>query len=469
MVFVPAFVYLRDDPFTLTLLGVAAVLLVARIIGRLFERLHQPRVIGEVLAGLVLGPSVLGHYSTVLFPLGNRPMLKMISTLSLVVFMFLIGLELELDHVGRQGRRIATGVAVSGTAIPFGLGVLLALGLPRPAHTHFVAFALFIGAAMSITAFPVLARILIERDLYDRPLGALTMAAAAGDDLLTWLTLAVVVGIMSSSGWWDLPYISSLGCLFVVGMLKVVRPRLIRYQHRNLEAAGLTLVILGILVCSFLTSAMGLHEIFGAFLLGAVFPRGRLAAQVREQLRPLGVVLLPVFFATTGLSVQIRTVGLSGLWMFGLILAVACAGKFLGTVAGSRTLGLRTRESVALGVLMNTRGLTELVVLNIGLERHVIDGRLFTLLVLMAVVTTVATSPLLSLVKPDPSLGRPSAAPPTTSKATTQPVIDLRSPINGDRVPIPTAFTNADGARQTKSRRHRRRDDPVTADRQIYP
>ena len=467
MALISGFVYLREDQFTYTLLGVAVVLLSARVVGRVFERLHQPRVIGEVLAGLLLGPSVLGHYSTVLYPVNDRPLLKMLSTLSLVVFMFLIGLELELDHVGTRGRRVATGVAVSGTVVPFGLGVVLALALPLPASTHFLAFALFMGAAMSITAFPVLARILVERKLYDRPLGALTMAAAAGDDILTWVTLAVVVGVVAASGWWDLPYICSLGTLFAVVMIKIVRPQLNRFKDSDLEASGLTLVILGIFISSFFTSAIGLHEIFGAFLMGAVFPRGRLARQLQDQLRPVGGVLLPIFFATTGLSVQIRTVGLSGLWMFGLILSVACAGKLLGTIAGSRPLGLGTRESVGLGVLMNTRGLTELVVLNIGLERHVIDGRLFTLLVMMAVVTTVATGPLLSLVKPDPELGMAPVASSAPQEVSADGLIDLRDaptpttparPLPAPIVPLPSVAHAAS----------RGRDDPVTVTRRSY-
>jgi Kef-type K+ transport system membrane component KefB len=277
----------------------------------------------------------------------------------------------------------------------------------HPSHGQgdFLPFALFIGAAMSTTAFPVLARILQERKLYDTPLGVLTMASAAGDDVLTWATLAVVVAIVASTGAWTLPYILALSVLFALFMIFVARPALARYGDRTLGSTELALVVAGILGCAFATSAIGIHEIFGAFLLGAVFPRGRFAEQVRDRLEPVATILLPVFFVTTGLNVDIGGIGTEGLWQLGLILVVACTGKLVGAGLGARSQGLAARESLALGVLMNTRGLTELVVLNIGRDLGVLDGELFTLLVVMAVVTTVATSPLLDVVKPDAWLG----------------------------------------------------------------
>jgi Kef-type K+ transport system membrane component KefB len=401
-----AFVFLKNDQFTLTLLGVALVLVAARLVGRLFERLGQPRVIGEVVAGIALGPSLLGHLSTMLFPVADRPLLKMLSSLGLVIFMFLVGLELNLDHMAGARRRVAGAVALSGTVIPFGLGILLAAALYR---THrivgFVPFALFIGASMSITAFPVLARILIERDYYTKPFGVVAMACAAGDDVLTWATLALVVAIVSSAGSWDLPYTVALSLTFGAVMVRVVRPALARYGGRALDGSTFIAVVVGLLLCAYATSAIGVHEIFGAFLFGAIFPRGRLGTEVRERLWGVAMILLPVFFVSTGLGVDVRGFGLQGLWQFPLILLVACAGKLIGTIIGARSQGLGMRESVGLGVLMNTRGLTELVVLSVGRDLGVIDGRLFTLLVLMALVTTVATAPLLRLVKPDPYLG----------------------------------------------------------------
>jgi Kef-type K+ transport system membrane component KefB len=400
------FVYLRHDDFALTLAGVAVVIVVARLAGRLFRRMGQPPVIGEVVAGITLGPSVLGHWSNGLFPVQSRPLLRILASLGLVVFMFLVGLEMDLGLLSGRRRRVSSAVAVLGTAVPFVLGVALATALhPTHAVSDFVPFALFIGAAMSTTAFPVLARILQERQLYDKPLGVLTMASAAGDDVLTWATLAVVVAIVASTGAWALPYIAALGILFGALMILVVRPALARYRDRPLGQAELSLVVAGILGCAFATSTIGIHEIFGAFLLGAVFPRGPFADAVRGQLESVAVILLPVFFVTTGLNVDVGRVGREGVWQLALILVVACAGKLIGAGLGARSQGLPARESLALGVLMNTRGLTELVVLNLGRDLGVLDGPLFTLLVIMAVVTTVATSPLLDIVKPDPWLG----------------------------------------------------------------
>jgi len=404
---VTAFVYLRHDTYALTLAGVAILLVVARLAGLLCRRLGQPPVIGEVIAGIALGPSLLGSWSTSLFPLETRPLLKILASVGLAAFMFLVGLELDLSHLGGRGQRASTGVAVAGTAVPFALGVLLAMAL-HPSHKlgDFLPFALFIGAAMSTTAFPVLARILQERNLYDTPLGVLTMASAAGDDVLTWATLAVVVAIVASTGAWTLPWILALGVAFTATMVLAVRPALARYRDRTVGSTELVLVVAGVLGCAFVTSAIGVHEIFGAFLLGAVFPRGPFGDQIRDHLESVAIILLPVFFVTTGLNVDIGGIGAAGLWQLGLILVVACAGKFFGAGVGARSQGLALRESVALGVLMNTRGLTELVVLNIGRDLGVLDGSLFTMLVVMAVLTTLATSPLLDVVKPDPWLGQ---------------------------------------------------------------
>jgi Kef-type K+ transport system membrane component KefB len=401
-----AFVYVKTDQITLTLLSVAVVLVAAWVVGRLFERVGQPRVIGEVVAGIALGPSVLGHLSSVVFPAGGRPLLKLLATLGLIVFMFLVGLGLDLDHLARGRRRLAAAVAVWGTVIPFGMGIALAAALYRSHHlVAFAPFALFMGASMSITAFPVLARILIERDYYAKPFGAVAMACAAGDDVLTWATLALVVAIVSSSGSWELPYVIVLSAAFAFLMIRVARPALARFADHTAESGALVVVVAAVLLCAFATSAIGIHEIFGAFLFGAIFPRGPLAEGIRRRLTGLAAILLPVFFVSTGLGVDVRGFGLQGAWEFPLILVVACTGKFLGALVGARSQRLPVRESFALGALMNTRGLTELVVLSIGRQLGVIDARLFTLLVLMAVVTTVATAPLLRLIEPDPWLG----------------------------------------------------------------
>lgn len=382
------------------------VIVVARMAGALFRRIGQPPVIGEVIAGIALGPSLLGGWSNGLFPLETRPLLRILASAGLAIFMFLVGLEMDLGHLRGDRRKVTGGVAVLGTFVPFVLGMALAAVLhPDHGTGDFLPFALFIGAAMSTTAFPVLARILQEKQLYDTPLGVLTMASAAGDDVLTWATLAVVVAIVAATGAWTLPYILVLSVVFGALMILVVGPALARFRDRSLGTNELALVVAGLLACAFVTSAIGIHEIFGAFLLGAVFPRGPLADAVSDRLGSVAAILLPVFFVTTGLNVDIGEVGLEGLWELGLILVVACAGKLIGAGVGARAQGLARRESLAMGILMNTRGLTELVVLNIGRDLGVLDGPLFTLLVIMAVVTTVATSPLLDVVKPDPWLG----------------------------------------------------------------
>jgi Kef-type K+ transport system membrane component KefB len=409
------FVYLRHDAAALTLLGVAVVVVVGRLAGHLFERISQPRVIGEVVAGIALGPSLLGHWSNGLFPAPTRPLLNILASFGLVVFMFLVGLELDLAVLDGRHRRTSMVVAVWGTVLPFALGLLLALAL-HPSHhgKDLGPFALFLGASMSITAFPVLARILQERRLYDKPLGVLAMAAAACDDVLTWATVALVVAIVASSGPWVFPYICLLAAAFSALMVLVVRPLLVRYGDRDPGEAGLVLAVAAVLACAFATSAIGIHSIFGPFLLGAVFPRGRLADDLRHRLEPVAAVLLPVFFVTTGLNVDIGGIGLQGAWQLGLILLVACSGKLIGATVGARSRGLPFRESVAIGVLMNTRGLTELVVLDIGRQLGVLDRPLFTLLVVMAVGTTVATAPLLRIVRPDPELGDGGVKGPIT-------------------------------------------------------
>jgi Kef-type K+ transport system membrane component KefB len=419
------FQFLKHDDYTLTLLSVAVVVLLARLAGGLFERMGQPPVIGEVLVGILLGPSLLGPVSGKLFPLDSRPLLKMLSTLGLVTFMFLLGLEFELAHLSRRMRRVSGGVAVSGTVIPFGLGVALAVPLYR-AHgesTDFLPFSLFIGAALSITAFPVLARILVERNLYGTPLGVVAMACAATDDALTWATLALVVAIVASTSPWDLPYICVLAVTFGGLMVWLVRPRLAHFAGHPLDAHRLSLVFVGLLVSSYVTAAIGIHEIFGAFLFGAIFPRGALAEHVADKLRTICVVLLPVFFVATGLGVDVKAIGLSGAGQLGLIIVVACTGKFAGAILGARLQGVPMREAVALGALMNTRGLTELVVLNLGRQLGVLDDGLFTLLVLMAVITTVATGPILTWLKPNPWLGpvRPAETPPLSGPLEVRP------------------------------------------------
>jgi Kef-type K+ transport system membrane component KefB len=423
-----AFVFLRHDPFTMTLVGVAVVIVVARLAGRLFEWLHQPPVIGEVIAGIALGPSLLGDTSSSLFPSEGRPLLKMLATLGLVTFMFIVGLGLDLSHL-RGRHRVVGSVALFGTLVPFVLGIGLA-GVLHPHHDsgRFVPFALFMGAAMSITALPVLVRILRERGIDDKPLGVVAIACAAANDLMTWTSLALVVAVVGSAGGWDVPYVIAASAAFVLLLWTVVRPRLGRFADVQLTDPALSLVMAAVLTCSFVTSAIGVHEVFGAFLLGVVFPRGSFSVALSDRLGSVTYVLLPVFFVTSGLNVDLRALGPDEAWQLGLVLLVAFGGKILGGTFGARVQGMRPRESVALGLLMNTRGLTELIVLNIGLELGVLDMELFSLLVVMAVVTTVATGPLLAVLRPDPYLSESPRTRSDSARRTRAGILPTQSP-----------------------------------------
>lgn len=404
-------------------LDIAIVVAVARIMGRLFLRIRQPAVIGEIVGGIMLGPSVLGLFPgalhLVLFPMEVRPYLNVIAQLGLVLFMFIVGLEVDLTLI-RGMQRVATAVSLSSIALPFSLGVLLALVL-YPAHSGGsaapvspVAFALFLGVAMSITAFPVLARILTERRMHRTPVGALALACAAIDDVVAWSLLAVVIAVAVGGTFAGFGVILLLTLAYALVMILAVRPSLAKTVARYRAAGRLTpdvlaVVLVGLLLSACATEAIGIHAIFGAFVFGAVMPRAepgltRAVLQRLEQVSTL--LLLPVFFVVAGLQVDVRGVGLAGLGELVLILVAAIGGKFLGAWAAARLQRVPHRQAAALGVLMNTRGLTEIVILQVGAQLGVLDSRLFTLMVLMALVTTVMTEPLLRWVYPDRIVAR---------------------------------------------------------------
>ena len=401
------------------LLAAVLVIVVARVAGALFQRINQPQVVGEIVAGIVLGPSVLGavlpRFSHFVFTDQMLPFLDVLAQVGLIFFMFLVGLELDVRLIKGRGHTAAT---VSGVSIiaPFLLGAVSALVLfPTlgSASGRFTPFALFLGASMSITAFPVLARILTERNLYKTPLGAVTLTCAAVDDMSAWCMLAVVVAIARAHGSGRALLTIALSAIFVVAMIHVVRPQLARMaryheQQGQLPSAVLALLFVAILLSALATDRIGIHAIFGAFLLGAVMPaRSELVGELVAKLEDFTVVfLLPLFFAFTGLRTNLGLLGGElRLWgVCGLILLVAVAGKWGGSTVAARVMGMGWRESMALGVLMNTRGLTELIILNIGLDLKVIPPALFTMLVLMALVTTFMTTPLLSLFYRGPAL-----------------------------------------------------------------
>lgn len=394
------------------LLQVGVILLVGRGLGLLFRRIGQPAVVAEILAGILLGPSLLGLLApglmADLFPAESMPVLGMISQLGLVFFMFLVGLEFDVDLLHNQGRASVT-ISTWGIVLPFSLGALLSVPLHpwlAPAGVPALTFALFMGIAMSITAFPVLARILSERRLIRTRIGTLALASAAVGDVVAWCLLAAVVAVASASGVVRVLETVGLALIYALVMWKGVRPMLARIGPRGdtpLSSDLIAGVFLLLLASAAATEWIGIHALFGAFMFGAVVPRQNgLASSLIEKLEDLvTLVMLPMFFASSGLRTQIGLLSGTASWATaGLIILVATLGKFGGTALATRMTGLDGRTSAAVGILMNTRGLMELVVLNIGLDLEVITPELFAMMVVMALVTTVATSPLLERIFP---------------------------------------------------------------------
>lgn len=395
------------------LLQVAVILAVSRIVGWLFRKIHQRQVIGEMVAGILLGPSLLGwlapNVSAVLFPPASLGFLSALSQIGLLVFMFLIGLELDPQTL--RGRSHAAVVTSHVSIIfPFVLGSLLSLYLyPRLSDdsVSFTNFTLFMGTAMSITAFPVLARILTERNMQRTPLGVLTIACAAVDDVTAWCILAgVVLLVRTSEGpipFW-LTLLGSLGYITIMlfGVRRLLRRFELLYRKRGaITQDMLAIMLLLVLASGWTTEWLGIHALFGAFIVGAIMPKESDFVQaLLEKLNDFAVVLLlPLFFAFTGLRASVGLLNGGEMWFyFALILIAAIVGKFGGSTLAARATGSPWREASALGILMNTRGLIELVALNIGYDIGVISPTLFTMLVLMALITTFMTSPLLEWV-----------------------------------------------------------------------
>lgn len=396
------------SPLGLFLLQLLVLLLVAKGAGALLKRLGQPAVIGEMAAGLMMGPLVLGSLLPglhgALFPLSSLGPLGMLSQLGVLMFLLVAGAELDLGAL-RGRRRFAFTVSHAGIAVPFVLGVLLAIWLypdHGPQGVGFTAFALFVGISMSITAFPVLLRILADRGITHTPLGQTAIACAALGDATAWCMLALIVAAAQATGW--LTASISLLCVvaFIALMLGAVKPWFARQRVQpGSEGRWLLGVLLLALASALVTEVLGIHALFGAFAAGvAVSANTQLRALLIAKVEPFAVtLLLPLFFAMTGLRMRADALQASDLLLCLVVIAVATVGKLLGTFSAARSAGLETREAGRLGVLMNTRGLMELIVLNLGYELGLLGDRLFAVLVIMALVTTAMTGPLLNLIE----------------------------------------------------------------------
>jgi Kef-type K+ transport system membrane component KefB len=408
------------DALMHVLLALVTVIVVARGIGSLFAYFAQPPVVGEILAGILLGPSLLGRFAPgiqdFILPPKVAPFLGVLSNVGVILYMFLVGVELDPSLLRKRGH---STVAISHASIvtPFLLGAGLALWIyPRlsTSDVPFTVFSLFMGVSMSVTAFPVLARILTDRRIHRSPMGVIALTCAAIDDVTAWCLLAFVVSVAQARTTIILLGVTVPGAFVTVGsaigyiaaMAFIARPAMVRLSRLyglkgRLTQGVMAIVFVALLLSSLATDAIGIHAVFGAFALGAVIPHDSgLARDLTDRLEDLVVVLLlPAFFAFTGMRTQIGLVTTSSDWiMCGAIILVASIGKFGGSLLAARLTGMGWRDASALGVLMNTRGLMELIVLNIGLELRVLSPTLFAMLVVMAIVTTFATTPILHFI-----------------------------------------------------------------------
>lgn len=400
-------------PLTILLFQIIAVLLMVRLFGFLFSYIGQPSVIGEIVAGIVLGPSVLGFFFPdafhFLFPASSLTNLELLSQVGLILFMFVIGMELDFRVLKNKINETLV-ISHAGILVPFFLGILSSYWIYEKyasSHTPFLPFALFIGISMSITAFPVLARIIQERNMTKTQLGTLTIASAANDDVTAWCLLAIVIAISKAGTFASALYSVGLAIAYIVVMFLLIRPFLkkVGEVYANREAINKTFVafiLLILIISSCITEVIGIHALFGAFMAGVVMPSNIGFRKVMmEKVEDISLVFfLPLFFAFTGLRTQIGLINSPELWgVCALLIAVAIAGKLGGCAIASRLVGESWKDSWTIGTLMNTRGLMELVALNIGYEMGVLPPSIFVILVIMALVTTFMTTPLLHLVE----------------------------------------------------------------------
>jgi Kef-type K+ transport system membrane component KefB len=410
-----------DDVLLLVFGGIAVILAVARFVGWVFGRLGQPAVVGEVVGGVLLGPSVLGLLpgdpSALLFPADIQPYLRVIATFGLIIYMFVIGLELDPRVVANE-RRAAVSVSLAGVATPFVLGAFagllvygahdtaVPLGTTDPVEVDRLGFVLFCGLAIAGSAFAILARILDERNLLQTRIGSVLLASTVVDDVTVWMLAAVVLTIAAAGSFLAVPLTLGGLAVFVAALFFAVRPLLAKLMRDrpSLTPDLFAILLLGLLGSALYTTWLGISPILGAFFFGAAVPREgttKLFAEVNIRLESLSVlVLLPVFFAVTGRAVDLSSIGWDGLVLLVLFVAVATLGKLIGAIIGGRLNGIRGRRAMAMGVLMNTRGLSELALITIGRNLGLLDTTMFTVLICTAITTTLISGPLLRLVYP---------------------------------------------------------------------
>ena len=403
-----------QHPLALLLFQIITIVLVARIFGWIFRKIGQPSVIGEIIAGIVLGPSLFGLYfpdmKEALFPLASLGNLQLLSQIGLILFMFVIGMELDLKVLKNKAND-AVVISHASIVIPFALGVGLSYFIYQdktftPSGVEFLSFSLFMGIAMSITAFPVLARIVQERGIHKTRLGTIVITCAAADDITAWCLLAAVIAIVKAGSFVSSLYVIGLSVGYVLMMLFIVKPFLKRIgelyaKKDNIKKSVVAIFFLTLIVSSYLTEIIGIHALFGAFMTGVIMPDiSKFRNVFIEKVEDVSLILLlPLFFVFTGLRTEIGLINEPYLWKItGFIILVAVAGKFFGSALAAKFVGQSWRDSLTIGALMNTRGLMELVVLNIGYELGVLSPKVFTMMVIMALVTTFMTGPALDLI-----------------------------------------------------------------------
>ena len=411
--FLDSFVHNLTHPLAILLAQIITIIIVARLLSWICTKIGQPTVIGEIIAGIVLGPSLIGLYfpefSTALFPVQSLGNLQFLSQIGLILFMFMVGMELDLKTLKNKAHD-AVVISHASIIIPFALGMGLAYFIYKsfaPQGVQFLSFGLFIGIAMSITAFPVLARIVHERGIHKTRLGAIVITCAATDDITAWCILAAVIAIVKAGSFVSSLYTIAIAVSYVFIMIKVIRPFLKRvgdlYPSREtMSKQVVALFFLTLIFSAYATEVIGIHALFGAFMAGTIMPENKKFRNLfTEKVEDVALVLLlPLFFVFTGLRTQVGLINDPYLWKItGLIILVAITGKFVGSALSAKFVGQNWRDSLTIGALMNTRGLMELVVLNIGYDLGILSPEVFSMMVIMALVTTFMTGPALDLIK----------------------------------------------------------------------